>query len=296
MRCSWFHVDWPWRTSSKRAGDGLSRGVTALPASGCSGRANLISISILTFSLIPRSGWADLRRSLLQSHGSLAETPLRSLLESAQGERSTGTLVVRNGNGQSTSLYFLFGHLFHAQGEGRSGDDAVVSALNWTKGDFEFDAKAKLPADETVKAGIPELVHAAETTPKPAPPEPKAEPKLERAEPRNERREHAEAERKVEAPQPRRGVKHRPSPKHGRARRARRRRPFAGADRRSLRADRFASDVHGAVRGVGRHEGSPEFLERAEVERQRDDPLGRRHRRHHPRRRRARGRLHERIA
>jgi len=77
----------------------------------------------------------------LQSHGSLAETPLRSLLESAQGERSTGTLVVRNGNGQSTSLYFLFGHLFHAQGEGRSGDDAVVSALNWAKGDFEFDAK-----------------------------------------------------------------------------------------------------------------------------------------------------------
>jgi len=152
----------------------------------------------------------------LQSHGSLAENPLRSLLESAQGERSTGTLIVRNGNGESTSLYFLFGHLFHAQGNGKSGDDAVVNALHWTKGDFEFDAKAKLPADETVKAGIPELVHAAETAPKPAPAEPKAEPRPEKAEPKNERREHAEAERKVEAPQPRRGVKHRPSPKHGR--------------------------------------------------------------------------------
>ena len=161
----------------------------------------------------------------MQSHGSLAETPLRSLLESAQGERSTGTLVVRNGNGQSTSLYFLFGHLFHAQGEGRSGDDAVVSALNWTKGDFEFDAKAKLPADETVKAGIPELVHAAESAPKPVgaettKPEPPAERPQPRAdqspEPKNERKEHAESERKVEAPQPRRGVKHRPQPKHGR--------------------------------------------------------------------------------
>ena len=152
----------------------------------------------------------------MQSHGSLAENPLRSLLESAQGERSTGTLIVRNGNGESTSLYFLFGHLFHAQGNGKSGDDAVVNALHWTKGDFEFDAKAKLPADETVKAGIPELVHAAETAPKPAPAEPKAEPRPERPEPRNERREHAEPERKVEAPQPRRGVKHRPSPKHGR--------------------------------------------------------------------------------
>jgi hypothetical protein len=156
----------------------------------------------------------------LQSHGTLAEIPLRSLLEAAQGERSTGTLTVRNGNGQSASLYFLFGHLFHAQGDGTAGDDAVVNALHWTKGDFEFDAKAKLPADETVKAGIPELVHAAEASPKQAPAEPKAEPKAEprvdRVEARPERKDHAEPEKKVEAPQPRRGVKHRPQPKHGR--------------------------------------------------------------------------------
>ena len=152
----------------------------------------------------------------MQSHGSLAETPLRSLLESAQGERSTGTLIVRDGNGQSASLYFLFGHLFHAQGDGKSGDEAVVSALHWTRGDFEFDAKAKLPADETVKAGIPELVHAAEAAPKAAPAEPQPEPQVEAPEPKSERKDHAEPERKVEAPQPRRGVKHRPQPKHGR--------------------------------------------------------------------------------
>jgi Domain of unknown function (DUF4388) len=165
---------------------------------------------------------------LLQAHGSLGETPLRSILESAQGERSTGTLNVRNGNGQSASLYFLFGHLFHAQSDGKSGDEAVVSALHWTRGDFDFDAKAKLPSDETVKSGIPELVHAAEAAPKQAPaeshteshPEPHPEPQDQhpepQPEPRVERKEHAEAERKVEAPQPRRGVKHRPSPKHGR--------------------------------------------------------------------------------
>ena len=164
----------------------------------------------------------------MQSHGSLGETPLRSILESAQGERSTGTLNVRNGNGQSASLYFLFGHLFHAQSDGKSGDEAVVNALHWTLGDFDFDAKAKLPSDETVKSGIPELVHAADAAPKQAAaeshaapqdhhpeahPEPRAEP---RPEPRAERKEHAEPERKVEAPQPRRGVKHRPQPKHGR--------------------------------------------------------------------------------
>jgi uncharacterized protein DUF4388 len=154
----------------------------------------------------------------LHSHGTLAEIPLRSLLESAQGERSTGTLTLRNGNGESTALYFLFGHLFHAEGNGKAGDDAVISALNWTKGEFEFDAKAKLPADETVKAGIPELVQAAEA----APPKDAAPPEVAPAggnayvEPQSERREQPEPERKVEAPQPRRGVKHRPSPKHGR--------------------------------------------------------------------------------
>jgi hypothetical protein len=149
----------------------------------------------------------------LQSHGSLAETPLRSLLEAAQGERSTGTLTLRNGSGEPTSLYFLFGHLFHAQGDGLAGDDAVVNALTWSKGEFDFDAKAKLPADETVKAGIPELVQAAEAAPRQNAPEP---PQVENAEARGERRDNPEPERKVEAPQPRRGVKHRPQPKHGR--------------------------------------------------------------------------------
>ena len=154
----------------------------------------------------------------MQSHGSLAEIPLRSLLEAAQGERSTGTLTVRNGNGQSAALYFLFGHLFHAQSDGKAGDDAVVTALHWTRGDFEFDAKAKLPADESVKAGITELVQSAESTPKAqAAVEPRPEPMPEsRPEARAERRDHVEPERKVEAPQPRRGVKHRPQPKHGR--------------------------------------------------------------------------------
>ncbi|HEY8952403.1 MAG TPA: DUF4388 domain-containing protein [Candidatus Dormibacteraeota bacterium] len=143
----------------------------------------------------------------------MAETPLRSLLEAAQGERSTGTLTLRNGNGESTALYFLFGHLFHAHGDGLAGDDAVVSALTWSKGEFDFDAKAKLPADETVKAGIPELVEAAESAPKYGTPEP---PRVDKPEARGERQDQPEPERKVEAPQPRRGVKHRPQPKHGR--------------------------------------------------------------------------------
>src|SRR5260370_29383108 len=93
-----------------------------------------------------------------------------------------------------------------------AGDAAVVTALGWGGGEFEFDAKAKLPSDETVKAGIPELVQAAESgsdeVPQaPAPPAPDAG---------EDRRDHPVVEKKVEAPQPRRGVKHRPQPKHGR--------------------------------------------------------------------------------
>jgi outer membrane biosynthesis protein TonB len=154
----------------------------------------------------------------LQSQGSLNETSLKSLLETAQGERSTGTLTVRDGSGKSASLYFLFGHLFHAQSDGMAGDAAVVSALTWGRGDFEFDPKAKLPSDETVKSGIPELVQAAEAAPQPGTEEPKPEKQeaVEKAEASPAPEEHPVPERKVEAPQPRRGVKHRPQPKHGR--------------------------------------------------------------------------------
>jgi len=148
----------------------------------------------------------------LQSQGTLAETSLKSLLEAAQGERSTGTLTIRNGSGKSASLYFLFGHLFHAQSDGIAGDDAVVSALSWNRGEFEFDPKAKLPSDETVKGAIPDLVQAAES----APPAAAEEPKADKPDAGAERRDHPVPEKKVEAPQPRRGVKHRPQPKHGR--------------------------------------------------------------------------------
>ena len=167
----------------------------------------------------------------MHAKGSLKETALRSLLEGAQAERATGTLTVKNEGGAYT-LYFLFGHLFHAIGEGANGDDAVLGALRWHDGDFAFDAKAKLPADETVKSSIPELVNAAGdngTGPTEAsaaghaqaPPTPAAaeDAPQARAEPREEveARPRARAEAEAEAETPvRRGVKHRPQPKHGR--------------------------------------------------------------------------------
>ena len=164
----------------------------------------------------------------MQAKGSLAETTLRSLLEGAQSERATGTLTIKN-NGQSYTLYFLFGHLFHANGEGASGDEAVLGALRQAGGEFAFDAKAKLPADETVKSTIPELVSAAgengsgpsgESAPASEAAAAKASEKESAKDPDQDSaadspRAKAEPTPDAEAPV-RRGVKHRPQPKHGR--------------------------------------------------------------------------------
>lgn len=186
----------------------------------------------------------------MQAKGNLDETNLRRLLEDAQSERATGTLTVRDGT-RAVTLYFLFGHLFHATGEDRTGDDAVRTALGWEHGDFDFDAKAKLPADETVKSSIPELLAAGpadearkseepaaeekkapepepqaqwEPAPEPVAAEPEAAPAAEEPAPAPEPEPEPEPAPAAREPEPepvpeppaRKGVKHRPQPKHGR--------------------------------------------------------------------------------
>jgi hypothetical protein len=97
----------------------------------------------------------------VQTQGSLAQNSLASLLEAMQSERATGTLSVASGDA-SCSLYFLFGHLFHAAGDLGQGEEAVISALSWKDGQFTFDPRAKLPAEETIKAATTELLAEAE--------------------------------------------------------------------------------------------------------------------------------------
>ena len=96
----------------------------------------------------------------MQTQGSLAQNSLASLLEAMQSERATGTLSVASGDA-SCSLYFLFGHLFHAAGDLGQGEEAVISALSWRDGQFTFDPRAKLPAEETIKAATTELLAEA---------------------------------------------------------------------------------------------------------------------------------------
>lgn len=97
----------------------------------------------------------------MQTSGSLEQTSLATLLETMQAERATGTLAVTHAE-QSCSLYFLFGHLFHAAGDLGQGEEAVITALNWGDGEFTFDPRAKLPAEETIKSATGDLLAEAE--------------------------------------------------------------------------------------------------------------------------------------
>ncbi len=98
----------------------------------------------------------------MQTQGSLRDGGLATLLQSMQAERATGTLTIDNG-GDNCSLYFLFGHLFHANGPGGQGEEVVIDALGWDDGSYQFDPRAKLPAEETIKASPAELIAASES-------------------------------------------------------------------------------------------------------------------------------------
>jgi Domain of unknown function (DUF4388) len=97
---------------------------------------------------------------LLDYKGTLDQTPLLALLQSMQAQRATGTLQVRHG-GDSYSLFFLFGHLFHAYGNGSQGEEAVFEPLSWNDGDYTFDPKSKLPTEETITAPTADILAEA---------------------------------------------------------------------------------------------------------------------------------------
>jgi hypothetical protein len=103
----------------------------------------------------------------VQTQGSLQEADLASLLQTMQSERATGTLTLEDGS-DSCSMFFLFGHLFHAVSPEGDGEEVVVRALSWHAGNFHFDPRAKLPAEETIKSSPAELIAAAEGGGEPA--------------------------------------------------------------------------------------------------------------------------------
>jgi hypothetical protein len=115
---------------------------------------------------------------VVQNSGTLAEMPLVSILESIQKDRATGTLHLNSPSGTST-LYFLFGHLFHAVDADKVGEPVVRQTLGWTEGAFTFDSKAKLPAEESIKISTAELLAGSSRDPDPSPAVSESEPEAE---------------------------------------------------------------------------------------------------------------------
>ena len=77
-----------------------------------------------------------------------AHAPLAATIQALVSQRATGKLQVTSGD-RSCSLYFLFGHLFHAGSGSFKGEDALQAALAWGQTSSEFDPSAHLPSEET---------------------------------------------------------------------------------------------------------------------------------------------------
>jgi hypothetical protein len=86
-----------------------------------------------------------------------ARPDLRSQIASIVERRSTGILTASN-EGQTCSLAFLFGHLFHAWCGSVEGEDALRAALAWRDTVITFNAKAMLPTRETITRPVSSIL------------------------------------------------------------------------------------------------------------------------------------------
>lgn len=89
-----------------------------------------------------------------------ANSDFRSLIELNVQARATGILTARSG-GETCSVAFLFGHVFHASCGTVEGEEAVRTALRWTSPELSFDRKAQLPAKETITQPIASILDEA---------------------------------------------------------------------------------------------------------------------------------------
>jgi len=110
------------------------------------------------------SPWLDWKRKPGERRpaptvGSLDSESLRKLLLSAQVNRWTDALRLTGGE-RTCSLYFLFGHLFHAASDGLTGESALQDCLTWPDGSFTFDGKAQLPREEPIERPIDQILAA----------------------------------------------------------------------------------------------------------------------------------------
>ena len=62
--------------------------------------------------------------------------------------------------GYTGSLYFLFGHLFHAICGTATGEAALQELLGWHDVQYTFDTKSPLPTEETIERPLDQILAA----------------------------------------------------------------------------------------------------------------------------------------
>jgi hypothetical protein len=82
---------------------------------------------------------------------------VKQVLQAIQKGRETGTLVLTAGE-RTGSLYFLFGHLFHAVCGAATGEIALQDVLGWSDVRYAFDKKSPLPTEETIERPLDQIL------------------------------------------------------------------------------------------------------------------------------------------
>jgi hypothetical protein len=92
------------------------------------------------------------------------ESPAQAI-ERLEMEGATGCLRVDGPAGATARVYFMQGHVFHAEGPAGEGAPALAQALSWWEAASSFDPAATLPTRETIDLSEPEVVALPEEWP-----------------------------------------------------------------------------------------------------------------------------------
>jgi hypothetical protein len=85
-----------------------------------------------------------------ESGVALTGKPLKPVIQALMSGRSTGLLTVSSPLGDTCTIGFLFGHMFHAECGSVEGEEALHIALSWASPMSSFNPKAQLPTKETI--------------------------------------------------------------------------------------------------------------------------------------------------
>jgi hypothetical protein len=124
--------------------------------------AAVVLVVVLIGTRRPRRAEDELAQPIQRTpptngESSLGQGGLKALLLSMKTARETGTLQLTAGE-RSASLYFLFGHLFHATSGTLTGESALQDCLTWQDFRYTFDKTAKLPTEESIERPMNEIL------------------------------------------------------------------------------------------------------------------------------------------